>query len=112
MIDPEQCDIHMKLVTSGQDRVEKAFVTIKQDGARISNFTLKYGRYGLYLDPPKFRKSDGSYFHLYFDENAQRYDRLQERVIAQYMEMIARDSATTNEIINSDELDELLRQPL
>lgn len=91
MIDIERCKIEIKLTVSYPQT--KAMVTIRQDNARISGFLLKDGPFGLFLDPPKIAPK---YFAAYFDEDKQRYKRLQDKVIETYREKL--ESANTNEV--------------
>lgn len=89
MIDASKCSIKLKLVLDNQ--IKKAYVSFFQDETRQSGFVLKDGKFGLYLDPPKLPPK---FIATYYDENKERFKKLQEAVVREYQEKV--NSADTN----------------
>ncbi len=82
MIDPDKCSVKITLIDNGS--ATRAAVEFKQDRVRLGGFWLKEGPHGIWLDPPKVGKK---WTVIYFDEDKERYKRLQQKAIDQYYEM-------------------------
>jgi hypothetical protein len=96
MIDIEKCKIEIKLYP--QESNLKAFVTFIQGSARFSGFLIKDGKYGTYLDAPKISRR-----YIYFDENRARWDKIQEKALEQYSQLV--ENASIDDIQSADSQD-------
>jgi len=101
MLDADKCSI--KITRIEGDKIRRAYVEFKQDQTRLSGFILKESKTGFFMDAPKLPPE---YKYTYFDENKERFKKLREKVIEQYL------NETESDGIDDAALERALQEPL